>query len=84
MNEVAAPLSGALRVEPRWIGRGYGHSTREAERAVVLLGEREGVALDPVYTAKTMAALLDLNRVGAFGAGPVLYWHTAGGSRALS
>ena len=84
MNEVAAPLTGTLRVEPRWIGRGYGHSTPEAERALALLGEREGVALDPVYTAKTMAALLDLNRAGAFGAGPVLYWHTAGGSRALS
>jgi D-cysteine desulfhydrase len=42
------------------------------------------VALDPVYTAKTMAALLDLNRAGAFDGGPVLYWHTAGGSRALS
>jgi D-cysteine desulfhydrase len=73
-----------VKVEPRWIGRGYGHSTPEAERALALLAEREGVALDPVYTAKAMAALLDLNRAGALGAGPILYWHTAGGSRALS
>ena len=84
MNEVAAPLTGTLKVEPRWLGRGYGHSTPEAERALALLAEREGVALDPVYTAKAMAALLDLNGAGAFGAGPVLYWHTAGGSRPLS
>ena len=32
--------------------------------------------LEPVYTAKAAAALLELNRTGAFGAGPVLYWHT--------
>jgi D-cysteine desulfhydrase len=84
MDEVAAPPTGTVKVEPRWIGRGYGHSTPEAERALALLAEREGVALDPVYTAKAMAALLDLNRAGALGAGPILYWHTAGGSRALS
>jgi hypothetical protein len=32
--------------------------------------------LDPVYTSKAMAAVLELNRRGAFGDGPVLYWHT--------
>ncbi len=34
------------------------------------------MTLDPVYTAKTVAALLDLNAGGALGEGPVLYWHT--------
>jgi len=34
--------------------------------------------LEPVYTAKAVAALLELNRRGAFGPGPVLYWHTYG------
>jgi D-cysteine desulfhydrase len=72
----AAPLAGTLKVEPRWIGRGYGYATPESERARQLLAEREGVTLDPVYTAKAMAALLDLNSIGAFGRGPVLYWHT--------
>ena len=32
--------------------------------------------LEPVYTAKAAAALLELNRRGAFREGPVLYWHT--------
>ena len=40
------------------------------------LVEREQVTLDPVYTAKAVAALLGLNASGAFGEGPVLYWHT--------
>ena len=58
------------------LGAGYGHSTPEAERAAELLADREGLILEPVYTAKAMAALLELNRRGAFGDGPVLYWHT--------
>ena len=63
-------------VERGWLGSGYGHPTAEARRAIELLAEREGVALEPVYTGKAMAALLELNRRGAFGDGPVLYWHT--------
>jgi D-cysteine desulfhydrase len=73
---VTAPLTGALKVEPRWIGRGYGYATPESERARRLLAERERVTLDPVYTGKTMACLLGLNASGALGPGPILYWHT--------
>jgi D-cysteine desulfhydrase len=43
---------------------------------MALFAEREDVVLEPVYTAKAVAALLELNRRGAFGTGPVLYWHT--------
>jgi D-cysteine desulfhydrase len=65
-----------LTLERGWLGAGYGHSTPAAERATELFAEREDVMLEPVYTAKTAAALLELNRRGAFGEGPVLYWHT--------
>ena len=68
--------TGDLDVERGWIGEGYGHPTAEGERAIALLREREGVELEPVYTGKAAAALLQLNRRGAFGEGPVLYWHT--------
>ena len=37
--------------------------------------------LEPVYTAKAVAATLELNRRGAFDPGPVLYWHTYSHSR---
>jgi D-cysteine desulfhydrase len=70
-----------VRVERDWLGRGYGHPTPAGDRATGLLAEREMVELEPVYTAKAMAALLDLNRQGAFGPGPVLYWHTYGRPR---
>jgi D-cysteine desulfhydrase len=61
-----------------WLGPGYGRDTPEAHRASALAAEYEGLALDPVYTAKAMAALLDLNAAGRFGAGPVLFLHTDG------
>ena len=67
---------GDLTVDTGSLGAGYGHRTREAESARELLVEREELRLEPVYTAKAMAALLRLREEGAFGAGPVLYWHT--------
>jgi D-cysteine desulfhydrase len=67
-----------IGVERDWLGAGYGHATPEAGMAIELLAGREGVTLEPVYTAKAMAALLELNRRGAFGDGPVLFWHTYG------
>ena len=64
-----------LLVETRWLGAGYGHRTAEAERALGLARE-EGLALEPVYTGKTMAALLALRERGELGEGPLVYWHT--------
>jgi D-cysteine desulfhydrase len=69
-----------LDVERGWLGGGYGHATSEGERAMRLLDDREGITLEPVYTAKAMAALLALNAEGRFGDGPVLFWHTYGGA----
>ena len=62
-----------------WLGAGYGHRTPAAEQARDRARGREGLELDPVYTGKAMAALVALRERGAFGAGPVLYWHTYGG-----
>lgn len=58
------------------IGAGYGHST-EAARVVAEQAAEDGLALDPVYTAKAMAGLLALREEGHFG-DPVLFVHTDG------
>lgn len=71
-----SPSARDLTVEAGWLGSGYGHPTQAGERAMRLFAERAGLRLEPVYTAKAAAAVLELNRRGAFGAGPVLYWHT--------
>jgi D-cysteine desulfhydrase len=64
-----------VQVETRWLGAGYGHRTPEGERALEL-ARAEGLALDPVYTSKTLAALLGLRERDELGGGPTLYWHT--------
>lgn len=60
-----------------WIGAGYGHRTETGERARIE-AEAIGLRLDPVYTAKAMAATLELARSGRLGEGPVLFVHTDG------
>jgi D-cysteine desulfhydrase family pyridoxal phosphate-dependent enzyme len=62
-----------------YLGPGYGLLTREGAEAIRLLARTEGVFLDPVYTGKAMAGLVDLARRGAFGREEsVLFLHTGG------
>lgn len=70
--------AGDLDAERGWLGPGYGHPTPEADDAIARARDLEGLELEPVYTGKTMAALLALNAAGRFGSGPVLYLHTHG------
>jgi len=50
---------------------------------VNLLAKSEGILLDPVYTGKAMAGLIDLSRKGYFHKNEkILFLHT-GGSPAL-
>ena len=65
-----------LDIVRQWLGPGYGHPTPEGQRALQLASEREDLQLEPVYTAKAIAALLTMNAASSFGAGPVLYLHT--------
>jgi 1-aminocyclopropane-1-carboxylate deaminase/D-cysteine desulfhydrase-like pyridoxal-dependent ACC family enzyme len=41
------------------VGPGYGHLTEAGLSALSLMARTEGVILDPIYTGKTFAALLD-------------------------
>lgn len=62
-----------------WMGAGYGHPTPEALDALRLAEEEAvGLGLEPVYTAKALAALMAMAREGRFGGGPVLFLHTHG------
>lgn len=69
----------AIEVHDGYVGPGYALPTPEMKRAVELLARTEGILLDPVYTGKAMAGLLDLVRQGAFrGAENVVFLHTGG------
>ena len=60
-----------------WMGETYGAPTPESEAAAGV-ALTEGLELDPVYTAKAMAALLDKSAAGEFGERPVLFINTNG------
>lgn len=62
-----------------YVGPGYGVPTPGCLEAIRLLAREEGVLLDPVYTGKAMACLLDHLRRGVIGEGEnVVFWHTGG------
>lgn len=66
-----------------YVGQGDGVPTGGMIKAVALAARTEGLLLDPVYTGKAMAGLVDLVRVGKLtGGNNVLFLHT-GGSQAL-
>ena len=66
-----------------YVGPGYSLPTPEMVDAIRLLARTEGILLDPVYTGKAMAGLIDLTKKGFFKKDDnILFIHT-GGSPAL-
>ena len=77
------PEAGDLSIYDEYVGGGYGELTDGACEAIRLVAETEGVLLDPVYSGKCMAGLLDLIRKGEIAENEkVVFIHT-GGSPAL-
>jgi len=69
-----APLIEATYAAPR-----YGAPSPGGRAALERLARTEGILLDPVYTAKAFAGLLDLLGSGALGDDePVIFLHTGG------
>lgn len=62
-----------------YLGGGYA-VMGEAEKEAILLAARcEGILLDPVYTGRAFAGMVDLVRRGVFKRDEtVLFWHTGG------
>jgi len=58
---------------------GYGVLTEAERESVKLFAKYEGVLLDPVYTGRAAAGMIDLIRKGFFKKEEtVLFWHTGG------
>lgn len=66
-----------------YYGQGYGIPTPEMVEAVHLVARSEGILLDPVYSGKAMAGLLDLVRRGYFKPTQNLLFLHTGGTPAL-
>jgi len=64
-----------------YIGGGYGVLGPAEREAIRTVARTEGVLLDPVYTGRAMAGLLDLIGQGIVQPGQnILFWHTGGTS----
>lgn len=74
----AVPGEG-LHCDDTQVGRGYGLVTPEAREAISLFGRTQGVVLDPVYTGKAAAGMVDWVRSGRIGPDDrVVFVHTGG------
>lgn len=72
-----------ILVNADYLGGGYGVVSKAEIEAIGLFGRTEGILLDPVYTGRAAAGLIDLIAKGFFKPEEsVLFWHT-GGSPAL-
>ncbi|TKI04800.1 D-cysteine desulfhydrase [Martelella alba] len=68
-----------VAVNGDYVGEGYGLPTEGTLEALRLTARLEGILLDPVYTGKGMAGLIDLIRQGRFGKDEnVVFVHTGG------
>lgn len=66
-----------LVFEMGYVGPGYGLPSEAGHAAIEKMASREGILLDPIYSAKAFAGLLDLAAKGRLG-GRTLFWHTGG------
>ena len=73
----------AVTVVPGYAGPAYGQPTPAMIEAVRLAARHEGLLLDPVYSGKAMAGLIDLIRRGRFGADETVVFLHTGGTPAL-
>ncbi len=66
-----------------YVGDGYGVPSEAGQEAIKLFAELEGILLDPVYSAKGAAGLIDLVRTGFFKKDEIIVFIHTGGSVGL-
>ena len=75
----AAPEALPIIVHDGYVGEGYSIPTDGMVEAVQMVARTEAMLLDPVYTGKAMAGVIDLVRDGRWRAGQdILFVHTGG------
>lgn len=76
--EVALPEAFKVNLWDEYFAPRYGEPNAGTLAAVKLLASQEGLLLDPVYTGKAMAGLLDGMGRDRFDEGPIIFLHTGG------
>jgi 1-aminocyclopropane-1-carboxylate deaminase/D-cysteine desulfhydrase-like pyridoxal-dependent ACC family enzyme len=69
-----------IEVNDHYLGAGYAVIGQAERTAIRLAAECDALLVDPVYTGRALAGLIDLIHQGEFKSGQnVLFWHTGGG-----
>jgi 1-aminocyclopropane-1-carboxylate deaminase/D-cysteine desulfhydrase-like pyridoxal-dependent ACC family enzyme len=74
---IDAPLD-RIELDPAQHAPGYGKTNAAADEASRLIARTEGILVDPVYTAKGLAGLIDLVRSGEIDGRRAIFWHGGG------
>ncbi|MND11283.1 D-cysteine desulfhydrase [compost metagenome] len=78
-NSLELQAKAGITLWDDYFAPGYGTPNDEGMEAVKLLAQLEGILLDPVYTGKAMAGLIDGIQQKRFkDEGPILFIHTGG------
>ncbi len=70
--------SAAVELDDGHLGPGYGLPSDPATEAGQLLARTEGILVDPVYTAKALAGLVQMVRQGRLDGRRAIFWHGGG------
>lgn len=79
LGEELSLTAADILVNGDYLGGGYAVMGKPEQEALSLFARKEGLLLDPVYTGRAAAGLLDLIRKKYFEPGAsILFWHTGG------
>lgn len=78
MDGLATVSPDEVHLDASQLGAGYGVPTGAATEATRLLARTEGILVDPIYTAKALAGLIELVRSGSLDDHDVVFWHAGG------
>lgn len=68
----------AVEIDGRHVGPGYALPSEASRDAARLLARTEGILVDPVYTAKGLAGLIQQVREGSLDGRRAIFWHGGG------
>ena len=79
LGQIMKFAPGDVDVNADYLGAGYAIMGEPERQAIQLAAQTEGLLLDPVYTGRAFAGMLDLIRKGSIRRDEtVLFWHTGG------
>jgi D-cysteine desulfhydrase len=79
LGQAGAYQAADISANADYLGAGYARMAAPEREAIALFAQAEGILLDPVYTGRAAAGMIDLIRRGVIRkTETILFWHTGG------